>query len=215
MKPVGSVAALVAAVQDDAAAEADAAENEADQAVARILADHAGRLPSGSDDRRAIDAARDRARVRVAQEDWEDARDAIAEREAWIAKAVEIGKRRLGEPQTPEERRRLLSSLAREAIVRLPPGPLEIVVAEADAPALDRDWRAGLVAPADPDQVRIVIAPIGGGLVLRSGDGRATFDNTFAARANRLESAWRAALADLYERATSSLASPARPLPEG
>jgi vacuolar-type H+-ATPase subunit E/Vma4 len=211
MKPLGSIAALVAAVRDDATAEADAIENDAAQAVARLLAEHETPLPSGSDDRRAIETARERARVRIAQEDWEDARDAIAERETWMRRAIEIGKRRLSEPRTPEERRTTLLALAREAIVRLPPGPLEVVVAEGDAAALDRDWRAALVAPADPDAVRVVTASIDGGLLLRSGDGRAMFDNTFTARADRLESAWRAALADLYERATSSLS--ARPEP--
>ena len=205
MKPLGSVAALIAAVGDDAAAEAETIASETERASARILADDAARPPSDGDDRRVIEVARDRARVGVAQEDWEDARDAIAEREAWMAKAIEIGARRLKEPPTLDQRREALAALAREAIVRRPPGPLEVVVSEADGPALDRDWRAALVAPADPDTVRIVTAPIDGGLVLRSVDGRASFDNTFAARADRLEPAWRAALADLYERATSSI----------
>lgn len=203
MKPLGSLAALLAAVRDDGAAEAEAIAREADTAVARITGDAAG-CPAPAGDDAALAAARDRARVRMSQEDWDDTREALAEREEWIAKAVSLGTKQLRERQPAEHTLAELAALAREAITRLPPGAIDIVVSEADARLLDGEWRAA-VSPADPDRVSIVTGRVEGGCIARSADGRASFDNTYAARADRLQAAWRAELAELYEKATSNL----------
>ena len=128
MKPLGSIAALVAAVRDDAAAEADAIEREAETTIAHVLAGESDRSAPDRADQRAVDIARDRARVRVAQEDWEDTREALAERELWMTKAVDLGTRRLRDQRAAIERRETLAALVREAIARLPAGPLEIAV---------------------------------------------------------------------------------------
>ena len=96
MKPLGSIAALLAAISDDAAAEADAIVLDADATVARIAGDE-NSCPPPDPGAHAVATARDRARVRIAQEDWDDAREAIAEREQWIARAIELGAQRLHE----------------------------------------------------------------------------------------------------------------------
>ena len=202
MKALGSVAAVVAATLEDADAEVDAIDREAAAAIAALpRGDGAADRP---EDTAAIAAARERARIAIAHEDWEDARAAIGEREAWLTRALEIGRRRLAMPEAPALRRDRLALLAREAIERLPAGPIEIVVAEADVPLLDADWRSTL-APNDPAQIAIVAGPIDGGLLARTRDGRAVFDNTWTARAERLQSIWRAALADVYDRTTAML----------
>jgi len=203
MKPLGSVAALLAAIRDDAAAETEAIARDADATVVRITGDSAG-CPAPSGNGGALADARDHARVRLSQEDWDDAREALAERERWIVQAVAIGTNQLRERQPVDRVRAELALLAREAVGRLPPGAIEIVVSEADAGLLDREWRA-LVAPVDPDSIRVIAGAIDGGCIARSADGRASFDNTYSARAERLQAAWRAELADLYEEATSHL----------
>lgn len=202
MKALGSIAAVIAAVLEDSDAEAAAIEREAADTIAALPR---GPAAAAILDEAAIAEARERARIALAHEDWEDVREAISEREAWLARAIEAGRIQLGASEAPEPRRERLLMLAREAIARLPGGPIEIAVGEADAPLLDAEWRAALL-PASPDQILIVTAAIDGGVLARTRDGRASFDNTWPARAERLESTWRAALADLYDHAAAPLA---------
>jgi vacuolar-type H+-ATPase subunit E/Vma4 len=205
MKPLGSIAALVAAIREDAAAEAEALAARADRAVTMLTSDPASCPPRFDDDQRAVAAARDRARVRVAQEDWHDARDAVAQREEWIARVISLGAGQLQERLPADEAREALATLAREAIQRLPAGVIELAVSESDEPLLDLAWRAGISRSGDADDIRVVVEPIGGGCIARSADGRASFDNTYAARSERLQAQWRAALADFYERVTAQI----------
>jgi vacuolar-type H+-ATPase subunit E/Vma4 len=207
MKALGSLAALLAAIRDDAAAEAEAIQRDAESAVAAITGDAADCPPGHGDDGRLL-AARDRARVRVAQEDWHDARDAIAEREGWMAQAVTRGTALLGERRTAAERRNELAALAREAVARLPAGAIELVVDAGAAADLDDAWRAALAACRGGDRITIVTAVVNGGCIARSADGRASFDNSYAARAERLQAEWRAALSAIYERVTSAIPPP-------
>ena len=207
MKPLGSVAALLAAIRDDAAAEAEVIQRDADAAVARTAADEAACPPSQAEDRQ-LAVARDRARVRIAQEDWHDARDAIAERERWMARAIALGTAQLQERRTPPEVRVELAALAREAVARLPAGAIELLVDAAVARDLDDEWLSALAARRGDDRITIVTAAVNGGCIARSADGRASFDNSYAARAERLQALWRAQLAAIYERATSAIALP-------
>lgn len=205
MRPLGSIAALVAAIRDDAATEADAINAGADAAVAQVMGDPSSCPAPPVGDGRLVPAARDRARIRVSQEDWLDARDAVTQREEWIQRVITLGAQQLRERLPAAETTAQLAALAREAIARLPAGSIVIVVSAADAPLLDRDWRA-LVSPSgDPDQVTITVAAIDGGCIARSADGRASFDNTYAARTERLQSRWRAELSEYYERMTSHI----------
>jgi vacuolar-type H+-ATPase subunit E/Vma4 len=197
MKGLGSVAAVVAAILEDADAEVEAIDRDAAASIAALPA--LPREDTGLEDAAAIAAARERARIAVAHEDWEDARAALSDREAWIGRAVEAGRGRLRALDTAAARRNHLAALAREAIERLPAGPLEIVVSEADAPLLDADWKRGALRPDDAARVSIAVDGVDGGLVVRTADGRVQYDNTWTARAERLQPVWRSALAELYE----------------
>jgi vacuolar-type H+-ATPase subunit E/Vma4 len=197
MKGLGSVAAVVAAILEDADAEVEAIDRDAAASIAALPA--LPREGSTPDDAAAIAAARERARIAVAHEDWEDARAALSDREAWIARAVDAGRCRLRALDTAAARRDHLAVLAREAIECLPAERLEIVVSAADKPLLDDDWKRRAFAPDDAARVSIAVDGVDGGLVARTADGRVQFDNTWPARAERLHATWRAALADLYE----------------
>ena len=205
MKPLGSIAALVGAVRDDAAAEAEALAAAAATTVAQLTSDPAS-CPSPDDDRHALTAARDRARVRVAQEDWNDAREAVALREAWIQQVITLGAKQLQQRLPADEARAALAGLAREAISRLPAGAIELAVTEADASLLDDGWRASVSPSGNAADIRIVVEPLHGGCIARSVDGRASFDNTYETRIERLQAQWRGALSDYYERITAAIA---------
>jgi vacuolar-type H+-ATPase subunit E/Vma4 len=196
MKALGSVAAVAAAILEDADAEVEAIGREAAASIAAMPAVPAdGAAPASA----AVAAARERARIAVAQEDWEDARAALGSREAWVGRAVEAGRCRLRAPDTVSSRRNRLGALAREAIDRLPAESIEIVAAETDALLLDDGWKRATLTPAEAVRVSIVVGSVDGGLIARTADRRVQFDNSWAARAERFQSTWRAALADLYE----------------
>ena len=208
MKALGSVAAVIAAIHEDGAAELETTEIETARAVSRMTAEGAAEAGSAPDTAGTLAAARDSVRTRLAQEDWEDARQALADREAWIARAVELGDKRVRDREDIQVIRERLASLAREGLERMPPGPVEIAVSAEDHAVLDDDWHLALGAAA-AHSVQVVTASITGGCVVRAASGRSTFDNTYAARAERLQSAWRGALADIYERATDGITSTA------
>jgi vacuolar-type H+-ATPase subunit E/Vma4 len=153
-------------------------------------------------------AARARARIAAAHDDWEDARVAISEREVWLARALDVGRAQLAAPQGPAVRRDDLARLAREAIDRLPPGRLEILVSAADAPLLNAEWTAAVGGDRQAD-VTVGVGQVEGGCIVRTADGRAVFDNTWPARHERLQATWRSAMADVYERAIATLVAPA------
>jgi vacuolar-type H+-ATPase subunit E/Vma4 len=198
MRSLGSAAAVIAAARDDADAEVERIEREAQAALAR-LAEEAAADPAALPDREVrITAARREARELTAQEDLRDAREALTAREAWLGRAVSEGQRRLAELRPPAERRADLARLAREGLDRLPEGPVEIAVAPADAALCDegfaREIAAGRALRVVPDE-----GVARGGVVVRSADGKVSFDNGFEARARRFESIWRAALGAIYE----------------
>ena len=217
MRPLGSVAAVIGAVREDAQADVDAIEREAAAAIAGAdvsppTSAAAGRAPGKSDSEAALAAARDRARTRLSHEDWEDTRAALADREAWIADAIALGREQLlsRDARPYDARRATLAQLAAEGIARLPAGPIVIVVTASDATLLDDAWRSQ-IGRGDASAVTIVSRAIGGGCMVQSADGRAVFDNTYDARIERLQARWRAVLADIYERVTTD--TPARKAP--
>jgi vacuolar-type H+-ATPase subunit E/Vma4 len=208
MKPLGSVAAVIAAIREDAAAEAEAVAARATEDVARIRALQASDAVTIADRESRLAAARRDAQTRLAQEDWEDRRDAVALREEWLERALDLGRRLLAKPDDDAARRARLTALAAEGLARLPGRSCEVVVCEADAALLGPDWCRGLAAAAGRDEVRVASGPIDGGCILRTPDGRASFDNTYGTRARRFQPAWRAALAELYEQALSAASPP-------
>jgi vacuolar-type H+-ATPase subunit E/Vma4 len=204
MKALGSIAAVIAAVREDASAEAEALEHQAQEDVERIRGEGKREVVTIPDHDARLAAARHDAQSRLGQEDWEDTREAVADREQWIARAVELGEQRLAEPVEPQVRRDLLAGYAREAIVRLPGRVFEVVVSASDVALLGPEWCAAVAADAGRDDVRVVSGQVDGGCIVRTPDGRASFDNTYSGRARRFQASWRSALADIYERATAA-----------
>ena len=201
MKPLGSVAAVIAAIREDAASDVDAIVRQADADITRLRSDDATRPVVFVDGEPLIAAARERARMRLAQEDWLDTRAAIDERDAWLARAVERGTQHLDDAATTADRRERLARLTREGIDRLHSDVVEVVVSGADASILDEPWRTTLIAAAGLRSLTVASGGQHGGCLVRTTDGRASFDNTYQARIDRFRTVWRATLAEIYERA--------------
>jgi vacuolar-type H+-ATPase subunit E/Vma4 len=207
MKPLGSVAAVIAAIREDASGDVDAIARQADADIARLRGDDAARPVAFPEGELQVAAARERARTRIAHEDWLDTRAAIDEREAWLARVVERGCQRLDDVATTAERRQRFARLTREGIDRLHADTLEVVVSGDDALVLDEPWRAGLIAAAGLQSLTVMTGPVVGGCLVRTADGRASFDNTYHARIDRFRTVWRAMLAAMYERAVQLASS--------
>jgi vacuolar-type H+-ATPase subunit E/Vma4 len=200
MKLLGSVASVVAAVREEATAEVEKLEREVGAELRRLEQEAARRPPALADRNERLAAARREARERLAREDWEDSRTALEERERWIQQVVAEGRRRLAEPMSAERQRALLTRLAAEALERLPGDRFEVVACAADAALMDEEWCREVASAAGKLQLCAVAAEeIAGGCIVRTADRKIAFDNTFDARARRLESAWRAALGSSYE----------------
>jgi vacuolar-type H+-ATPase subunit E/Vma4 len=213
MRPLGSVAAVIAAIREDASAEAEALERRAEAEVVRVRTLAAGDVVTIPDIERRLTAARQASQSRLAQEDWEDRCEAVADRERWIARAVELGRLQLIASGDAQARRERLAVLAHEAMSRLPAGVCELVVSEADLAWLGPDWCRAVANGAGRDEVRVAAGSHEGGCIARTLDGRASFDNSYAARAGRFQAVWRSALGEVYERALRGAPSSADPEP--
>ena len=144
-------------------------------------------------------AARREAQTRLAQEDWEDTRDAVALREEWINRAVALGNQLLATPEDGQRRRDRLAAFVQEGLARLPEEACEVVVSAADAALLGPEWRRDVARATRRGELRVTAGALDGGCIVRTLDGRTSFDNSYSARAARFQSAWRSALARLYE----------------
>lgn len=200
MRSLGSVASLVEAVREEVDAEVvrihretEGREREARDAAARERIELPGRAERLAEERR-------KAAELLAREDWADRREALEQREAFAAETARRGLERLATGPTPEDRAEVLSRLAGEAIERLPGEAVEIVVNEADASLATEAFRCELARRLGRREARLSAERIdsAGGCVVRTQDGRASFDNTFEARARRFEIAWRAAVAEIH-----------------
>ena len=199
---LGSIEAVVAAVQEDARAEVDQIERDLAAAIARLREEDA-RVPVVVADAEArLSAARRQARERLAAEDWADHEAAIRDREAWIARVVDEGERRLG-ALDPVTARSDLVRLAREALDCLPDQPLEVLVPPLLAGVAD------LVRSATVKTVaRVTPSPAcDGGCIAQTVDGRVRFDNTYRDRRRRFEVMWRARLGEMYGEGDAALAA--------
>ena len=176
MQPLGSIAAVCAAIREDAAAEAERIAREGAAARERLLAvDEGPALPTAEREAR-ISAARRHARELLATEDAADARTLLEAREQWMAAVVERAMRSLSE----SDRRNRLQALARELRQRLPKSILTVApedVAFVEGAVADSSMHAG---------------------GMRATDGKLTLDESLEARARRLEPIWRAALGRIW-----------------
>jgi vacuolar-type H+-ATPase subunit E/Vma4 len=144
-------------------------------------------------------AARQEARERLARADWEAAREALQDREAWMSAVAAEGLRRLAARGTDaEHRRREFGALVREALELLPGSSFDVAACAEDA-ALFAGREARLAALAPGVSLRVTADDgVSGGCRVMARDARASFDNTYPARARRLEPEWRAAVGAVY-----------------
>jgi vacuolar-type H+-ATPase subunit E/Vma4 len=210
MKPLGSVAAVIAAIREDAAVEAEGLQRHAQAEIDRIRSLSAHDIVRLPDRERRMAAARQQAHARLAQEDWEDTRQIMADRETWLTRAVTLGQQRLAEGDDAQRRDRL-ARLACEGLARLPHTACDVVVREDDLARLGPEWQRALASTAVREDFRVVAGQLDGGCIVRTADGRASFDNSYAGRARRLETVWRSALAELFERAIAASAMEREP----
>ncbi len=198
MKSWGSVASVVDAVAEETDAEVARIREAAEAEVENLRrADEADPVRIPDRDARIAAAHRDAAEA-LAREDWADRCAALEEREAWIARVVALGLERLREAGSVQTES--LARLVREAAGHLPGTRFEVLLPET-SPALSDDSAWG--ALAESAGVALVRASgngdrPGSGCILRTPDGRASFDNSFEARARRLEAAWRRRLVEIY-----------------
>lgn len=195
---LGSIEAVVAAIQEDARAEIETIERELAAAVERLRLEDAA-LPVVVPEAEArIASARRQVHDRTAAEDWADRRAALSLRERWIERVTAKGERKLAALDAAARHADLVD-LLREAFARMPHEPLELSV-----PAGELDVAIRIVHDENitaPGQVvtRVKIAPeIAAGCVVSTADGRFRYENSYSSRARRFEALWRARLGELY-----------------
>jgi hypothetical protein len=196
MKAWGSTAAVIAALQDDAAAAGERLEREADTALAALQAAGAA-TPDAPDPEPSLAAARRAVADLRADEDWQDAVDAATDRDAWIASIATQGRRTFA---AAPEALAWTAALAREAVRQLPGSACVVTVPAGLSPAPDEGWRVALEASTGR-QITLERGSFDSGCVARTPDGRVTFDNRIEAREARMTTEWRGALARIYQTA--------------
>jgi vacuolar-type H+-ATPase subunit E/Vma4 len=147
-----------------------------------------------------LESARREAAERLAREDWADRRAALEDREAWIAEAERQGLATLARPEATADRADLLLRFIGEALERLPGETFEVMLAPGDRASLNGD--TGLRLASVRGEREIVLkaddSARPGACLVRTGNGKTSFDNGLEARARRFENTCRAALAEIY-----------------
>jgi vacuolar-type H+-ATPase subunit E/Vma4 len=182
MQTAGSVASIVAAIREDAAAEVERIEQSAAADIAAIRKEEQDAVVTVADRDVRLAAAWRENQERLAQQEWEGRRAAIEQREAWLARVIAMA----GDQwqMTPE----LMTALVREALQNVDSSECEVAVAQNERHLLD---------PAKFDRkINVVTASISGGCIVTAGP--VVFDNSLDARAKRLETEWRKALGEVY-----------------
>jgi vacuolar-type H+-ATPase subunit E/Vma4 len=204
MTQLGSIDAVVLAVQEDARAEVDTIERDLAAAIARLRA--AAPPAPAPDAAGRIAAARRLVRERIAAEDWADHQAALSDREAWIQRVMIEGERSLA-ALDPATRRADMLAFAREALDHLPPAPLELLVPAGDVAVAETLVREGAFAASGKGIARVAAtSEIASGCLVQTVGGHIRYDNSHRSRVKRFEAVWRARLCELYEqRLTPSL----------
>jgi vacuolar-type H+-ATPase subunit E/Vma4 len=184
MQTLGSPASVVAAIREEADAEVERIEGTTAVELAAIRAETASTSVAIADREERLTAARRANEERVAKQEWEGRCAAIEQREQWIQRAVAKAQESWTGGDAAKRRERL-NALIREARSRMPQGRCDVAVSVRDQDLVDI-----------PD-ARITLAPIAGGCIVTSGS--MSFDNSFEARARRLEPEWRSALSRMYK----------------
>jgi vacuolar-type H+-ATPase subunit E/Vma4 len=207
MRAWGSAPAVIEAIRDEAAAEIERIEREAAVALDRLRATLTD-APSIPDAEARLAAARRLAADSETDEEWQDIVAASTDRDAWIAEVADVGSAAVvAAPDTSIWTDRLAS----EAVGALEGDACVLVVPSLVAPSLDGGWRAALERKTGK-RITLESGPLSAGCIARSCDGRVTFDNSLDARVRRAQTAWRAALAKVYDEA---IAAPPQPRLQG
>jgi len=176
MQTFGSAASVVAAIREEAAAEVEKIEQTTSAEVAGINEEAKTKSVVIADRDEQLSAARRANQERLAQREWDGRRAVIEQREAWIVRVLA----RAHELWRGGDRSQL-QTLMREAVALLGDEHCEIAVAAIDRETIEK----------------AKLADIAGGCIVTAGD--IVFDNSFEARARRLEAQWRNALAGMYK----------------
>ena len=179
MHSLGSPASVIAAIREDAEAEAERLRESTESEVRAIRVEAASMDVSIADRDERLAAARRRNAERIATQEWEARRAIIAQREQWMQRVV--AKAQEGWATCDVDQ---LDALIREARARMPSGVCEIAVSAADRERIR------------VSDAKVSVAPIAGGCIVTVGD--VSFDNSFEARSRRLEPEWRNALSGMY-----------------
>jgi len=181
MQTLGSPASIIAAIREEADAEAERIDAATASELASIRSENA---KVGIADREERLAAASRMNEeRIAKQEWDGRRAVIEQREKWMQRVVAAARMKWsGGGQST--RREQLNALIRESVSRLPRGTCEVAVS-----ADDRNL-------VDVPETNVTTASITGGCIVTIGD--VSFDNSFEARVRRLEPEWRNALSGMY-----------------
>lgn len=179
MQTLGSPASVIASIREDADAETERIHESAEAELEAIRAESASARVAVEDREERLAAARQANEERAAKQQW-DARCATLEhREKWIQRVVTAGQQRWSRDGGAR-----LNALVREALSRMPAGQCEVAVREADRELVE------------VGEARVSTAVMAGGCIVTSGE--VSFDNSFEARARRLEPEWRSALSRMF-----------------
>src|SRR5579872_2362589 len=171
MQGVGSVASIVAAIREDAQAEVDRIDETTAKDIETIRAEGAATSVAIPDLEARTAAERAEAEERIARQEWEARRTLLEQRETWIDRVAAAAR------TSRDVDRAQLTALVREALQTIDAAEVEIAVAERDRPLVDVK-KLGR-------KVRLTVAGIDGGCIVSGGN--LVFDNSFEARARRLE----------------------------
>ena len=116
MQTLGSPASVIAAIREDAVAEAERLRETTAAELAAIRAEAASFTVAIADREERLQTARRAAEERLARQEWEGRRAAIEQREAWIGRVI----------ATARERFAITDALVQDARSHLPPGPFQV-----------------------------------------------------------------------------------------
>jgi vacuolar-type H+-ATPase subunit E/Vma4 len=121
MQTLGSPASLIAAIREDAAAEAERIQESTASELASIRAEEASSNVAIADREERLAAARRENEERIAKQEWEARRAVIEQREAWIGRVVAKARERWGELDPAR-----VAALVDEARAHLPEGAFQV-----------------------------------------------------------------------------------------
>lgn len=183
----------------DAQTKADRIRKRGQRDAKKLLDEAAKEAAAAAE--RTLQVARARAE-RVAQSllatvEQDVRRGLLAAREAELEQLFEAARQRLAD-RSSYEPAAVLAALAAQAIRAMGADRVTVELAEADRAVATEAWLADVrrrVGREVAIEVSSEAAPIEGGVVVRSADGRLLYDNSFGARLRRLRPELRKELA--------------------